>query len=229
MRTNPWTTPCRCLSRSILVLAMMTATGSGATGAEPVPSAVDDDFADLTALNADELQSLRGGFEFAGMIFNFAAQLRTFVDGRLALETLITYTDRGTVAEHRPVPLPNAATQPNPTSTPSSSTAPTSAAGESIQVLGTGQGQTPAQLNLPGIDLSGLKDASGILINDRKGAILALHEATRERITSMVINQANGRDIRQEMNVSVTVENFQQFRDTMRNTILNGRLSATSR
>lgn len=231
------TAPSRSIRRNLLALTMMIAAGSGTTVAEPLPTAADDDFPNLPALAAEELRTLRGGFEFAGLKFDFAAQLRTYVDGRLALETLISYTGSGAVTQHRPMPQPDIPAQPVPSSTSSPSSAPpapptqTAApnAGGSVQLLGPDQDRTPAQVNLPGIDLSGLKNAAGILINDRKGAILALHEATRERITSMVVNQATGRDIRQELNVDVTVRNFQQFRDTMRDTLLNNRLSATQR
>lgn len=223
----------RAASRSLLVLAMTAVIAPDSSGAElPLPAAPDEDFAGLPALTADELQALRGGFEIAGLKFDFAAELRTFVDGRLALETLVTYTKTGTATQHRPLPLPEAVTGITATGSPLESTADTAAANPadpetSVQLLGPGQSRTPAQLTLPGVDLSGLKDATGILINDRKGAILALHEATRERITSMVVNQASGRDIRQELNVSVTVQNFQQFRDSLRSTLLNGRLSNT--
>lgn len=201
------------------ILALIMLLTSGGTNATENSAETTADFDDLTALTADELQEMRGGFEYAGMKFDFAAQLRTYVDGRLALETLITYSGNDTAAQHR-----------LQTSAP---TAPTSPAGSSptyngnVQLLGSGQDQSPAQVNLPGIDLAGLKEAAGILINDRKGATLALHEATRERITSMVINQASGRDIHQEMNINVTVQNFQQFRDALRSSILNSRLNAT--
>lgn len=228
MKTPHRTAAWRSVRRKLFALTVMAAAGSGATGAEPLPTTADDDFPNLPALAAEELRTLRGGFEFAGLKFDFAAQLRTYVDGRLALETLISYTGSGAVTQHRPMAQPNNPGQPVPSSTPPTQTAAPNA-GESVQLLGPGQGRTPAQLNLPGIDLSGLKNATGILINDRKGAILALHEANRECITSMVVNQATGRDIRQELNVDVTVRNFQQFRDTMRDTLLSNRLSATQR
>lgn len=201
-------------------LALIMLLASGGAKATDITAETTAGFPDdLTALTADELREMRGGFEYAGMKFDFAAQLRTYVDGRLALETLITYSGNGTVAQHRL----QTSTPTAPTSTADSSPA----YGGNVQLLGPGQDQTPAQVNLPGIDLAGLKEAAGILINDRKGATLALHEATRERITSMVINQASGRDIRQEMNIDVTVQNFQQFRDTLRSAILNSRLNAT--
>lgn len=225
MDNHSWTASCRMAGQYLLVITLMAATGAAAIGAEPVAKTAVDDFPDLPALDAEELRALRGGFEYAGMKFDFSAQLRTFVDGRLALETLITYTRNGAITQHRPMPAPGPATQ----AAPSSTTHPSPVAAESVEVPGPDQDRTPAQLNLPGVDLAGMKNAAGVLIDDRRGAILALHEATRERITSMVVNQASGRDIRQEMNVNVTVQNFQQFRDTLRSTILNSRMSASPR
>jgi len=212
------------------LMAVLAALSATAGAVLPITPGDDDVFHELPALTADELQTLRGGFEFAGLKFDFAAQLRTFVDGRLTLETLITYTDSGMLSQHQstlPPATPPAGTG-QPATTPTTSvTAPGVA--ESVQLLGPEQDRTAAQLNLPGIDLAGLQDATGILINDRKGAILALHEATRERIISTVVNQASGRDVRQQLDVSVTVENYQQFRDSLRSSILNGRLNAVPR
>lgn len=234
MRTDPRAALRRARRHGGPALATALAALSATAGAVLPAAPADDVFRDLPALSVDELQTLRGGFEFAGLKFDFAAQLRTFVDGRLALETLITYTDTGMVAQHQPALSPGTATPPSPATPPAGAEQPATSVTapgvtESVQLLGPEQDQAPAQLNLPGIDLSGLKDATGILINDRKGAILALHEATRERITSMVVNQATGRDIRQQLDVSVTVENYRQFRDSLRSTLLNSRLNAAPR
>lgn len=239
MRTDTRAAPCRLFRHGGPALTTALAALSATAGAVLPSTPGDDVFHDLPALATDELQALRGGFEFAGLKFDFAAQLRTFVDGRLALETLITYTDSGMASQQQPTLSPGIATQPSaatppagagqPAETPPATSVTAPGITESVQLLGPEQDQTPAQLNLPGIDLAGLKDATGILINDRKGAILALHEATRERITSTVVNQADGRDIRQQLDISVTVGNYQQFRDSLRSSILNGRLTAVPR
>lgn len=221
MRISSRDSPSRKIWRHRIALVVMSTAAANAAGVEPVTAMGAAGFDDLPAISADELKELRGGFEFAGLKFDFAAYLRTFVDGRLALETLIKYTDVGTLQQHQLLPAQNTGGIPPPN-------AGTSGAEETVQVLGAGQGPSPAQLNLPGVDLSGLKDAAGILINDRTGAILALHEATRDRITSLVVNQATGRDIRQELNIDVTVENFRQFQETLRGTILNNKIGTTS-
>jgi len=215
-------------------LIVLTAVGA-ATAATPTRAGTPDVFGELPAVSAEELQAMRGGFDFGGLEFEFGAQLRTFVDGRLALESLISYTAAGVSTEHLPVDLTNLpVTSPRGADSsdrgaPAPASAPVTGTGGTVQALGGGRGPTPAQLDLPGIDLSGLKDATGILIDDRTGAIVALHEATRERITSVVLNQANGRELRQELNVNVTVRNFEQMRDSIRSIVFNSRLNAGRR
>ncbi|MBI5040607.1 MAG: hypothetical protein HZB57_05235 [Gammaproteobacteria bacterium] len=219
----------------------MATAETGVVEAGPATETTDIDFQELQVISTDELQALRGGFEFAGLQFDFGANLRTFVDGRLALETIIKYTETGVLTQHLPASPTNTPgrTAPAPTVAGTGSPATTSppatgnAAGGgtqgSVQVLGAGQGPSPADLYLPNIDLSAMKDATGVLINDRKGAVLALHEATRDRITSMVVNQATGRDIRQEVDINVTIQNFRQFQDALRGAILSGRIGSTQR
>lgn len=218
--------------RGRLALIILTAVGTTIT-ATPARASTPGGFDGLPAVSAEELQAMRGGFEFAGLEFEFGARLRTFVDGRLALESLIRYADAGVLTEHTTVDLTNTSVPSprgaEPTDNGASASGTDTGTGGSIQALGGGRGLTPAQLDLPGIDLSGLKDATGILINDRSGAIVALHEATRERITSLVLNQANGRELRQELNVDVTVRNFEQLRDSIRSIVFNSRQNAGRR
>lgn len=51
-------------------------------GLEPVPTA--------------ELAELRGGFSWAGMDISFGAELLTFIDGELMLQTVMQWTHEGT-------------------------------------------------------------------------------------------------------------------------------------
>jgi len=44
-----------------------------------------------------ELGEMRGGFTVDGITFGFGAEVRTYVDGKLALQTKLTWTDKGAV------------------------------------------------------------------------------------------------------------------------------------
>lgn len=56
------------------------------------------DFAGAEALSLDELDEVRGGFLTpAGLEIGFGAVVSTFVDGSLALQTRLTWTDTGPV------------------------------------------------------------------------------------------------------------------------------------
>lgn len=176
-------------------------------------------------LFADELEARRGGFEFAGLNFEFGANIRSYIDNRLVLESIITITHGGTI-QHQAVTLPDSIPEVVATLPDSMQSAgdartlgpdsPNSFQSESVAA------SIPAT-----VDLSGLGNALGVSVNDRKGFTAALHEATRQRITSTIINTANHRELRQELEVKVNVENFRQFHESVRQTLLNSRTGAS--
>lgn len=171
-------------------------------------------------LSAEELAERRGGFEFAGLSFDFGASIRSFIDNRLVLESIVTITRDGIIEHRATLPdrlpqadavgtegLPPAAPQPE-----SASTTQSRAAAADVPAI---------------VDLAGLGNALGVSVNDRKGFTAALHEATRQRITSTLINTASDRKLRQEMEIMVNVEHFRQFQETTRQSLLNNRIGAS--
>lgn len=166
-----------------------------------------------TVLSQIELEAQRGGFSFAGLNFEFGANIRSFIDNRLVLESIITITQEGTI-QHQAVSLPDNM----PDTTRGTNVAPQPGSGTPQSVI------TNAP---PNVDLSGLGNALGVSVNDHKGFTAALHEATRQRITSTLVNTANHRDLRQELEVRVNVENFRQFHQNVRQSLLNNRLDSS--
>ncbi|HEX7852225.1 MAG TPA: hypothetical protein VF503_00855 [Sphingobium sp.] len=49
----------------------------------------------LVAMSDDELAAAHGGFDWGGMSITFGADIRTFIDGQLALQTLVNWTASG--------------------------------------------------------------------------------------------------------------------------------------
>ncbi|MEO9468233.1 hypothetical protein [Parasphingorhabdus sp.] len=77
-------------SRILAPFATIAIIWPQAAQSEP-PSA-----ADLPALVSDEeLDKLRGGFRFSGLDINFGADIRTYVNGDLMLQTVLNWTDNG--------------------------------------------------------------------------------------------------------------------------------------
>lgn len=214
-------------------------------------------FAACEILAHEELAARRGGFEFAGLKFEFGANIRSYFDNRLVLESMINFTSDGATRQQitelpssvvlsgvtppasSPAPSTSATATPQvqlqtpaavtsneaaaavaaPPAHPSALAATTPASVQSNAVAA----QTPAT-----VDLSGLRDAVGVSVNDYKGYTAALHQVTRERITGLIINTASGRDLRQELEVRVDVANFRQFQQSARQNLINSRLGATA-
>lgn len=130
-------------------------------------------------LSDAELADMRGGFLTAGgVVFDFGAIVRTYVNGALALETRLTWTPSGPVTE---------------------------------QTTGSLPGWTPIVPGQVGaLDLTGLPaGASGLVLHDEQGATALIHNVMNGQLQNMVLNAADGRDIRQDMQVMLTLPNFE--------------------
>lgn len=210
---------------------------SGPLGAA-APAAAQFECEGCVILDRAELAMQRGGFEFAGLKFEFGANIRSFIDNQLVLESMVSITSEG-VIEHQLAQLPASAKVEGPgtPSTPAGSGSAAvpfqlhapAAAGKpnTIPVPATPVQSNAATARTPAnIDLSGLGNAFGVSVNDRKGYTAALHEATRERITGLIVNTASQRALRQELEVRVDVANFKQFQQSARQSLLNSRFGS---
>lgn len=207
LRRNEPTSTLRHRLQQLALVCLVVVDLLLAAAAQPARADDDNPFEELAAVSSDELQDMRGGLQVGGLNLDIGANLRTYVDGRLALESVIRYTDVGTQIEHRP--------------------GSAGGADASIPLVLNSAGNVT--LGLRGVDPARFKGAGGVQINDARGNIVAMHDASSGRITSVIINQSNGRDIRQELAIDVTVHNFAQFRDSLRGTLLNGRLNGMQR
>ncbi len=222
-----------------------------------------DPFAAFEPLAPVALEGLRGGFvNLAGLEFDFGANVRTYIDGALALETLVRFTEQGPIALPGALSaLPanisgdqlarvNQALQTGASVAPSApGNAPSAPAGTANS--GSVAGNAPASLTVGGsaaeaavsngmpasldqltpanVDLSGLADARGVVVNDARGFTAALHQVTRQRIASFLVSTANARNLRQEIDVEVTVNNFKAYQSAARDALLGNRWQAVGR
>ena len=174
---------------------MALAILAGAQGLDATPGMGDDFACDAcVVLDSEELDTLRGGFQFAGLNFEFGANIRSFIDNTLVLESIVTITTDG-VIQHQAIRLPGADDSRSPFVP--QGTGGTSAADSNLPIA-TGPATAASMVVPDNIDLTGLSNALGVSINDHKGFTAALHEATRERIISTLINTASDRKLRQE-------------------------------
>jgi len=148
------------------------------------------------------LAALRGGLRAGGLDLEFAANVRTLVNGTLVLESTTNLTPGGATVTHST--MPGTSVDPATLSF----------------ISGLGNGQSSA---LPA-SLAGLAGQTGVVIEDPSGITTALHSVTREQILGVLFTTASGQQIRQEINVDVTVANFGRFQEAARSALFNGRL-----
>jgi len=130
-----------------------------------------------TALTDADLAGLRGGFITAnGITFNFGAVARTYVGGELALETRLIWSPTGALSERRVGNVPGAVDLAS-----------------ALDAAKAG-----------GLDLGGLGAADGLLLSDANGSTALIH-TLQGGIRNLVVNNADGRDLRQELEVTLMV------------------------
>jgi hypothetical protein len=166
------------------VLRLLLSTGAALMIAWPPASAAPaGDYAEAEVLSAEELGEVRGGLQTPGGVeFGFGAVVRTYVDGSLALQTRLTWTDTGP-----------------------------------IETLEVGE-LTPdlvASAAAGGIVFQGGGELQGLLIQGDGGVTAVAHSISGDRIAQLVANNANNREIVQSTEVTLTLPDFAQLRQTI--------------
>lgn len=164
-----------------------------------------DDFYGLETADLAELSDLRGGFNVGGLEMAIGANIRTFVDGALVLESVARVSPSGLVSEMV------------------SSTASPPGGGVTFN-FGRDTDVSLQDVAPANVDLGGLAGDSGVAINDSNGFSAALHRITQNQILGVIVNTADGRSLRQELSVEITVQNFGSFQQSIRSAIRNSRL-----
>ncbi|MGA7799867.1 MAG: hypothetical protein WCC36_03570 [Gammaproteobacteria bacterium] len=160
-------------------------------------------FAGLTAVSEQDLAERRGGFDFAGMKFEFGAQVRTVIDGQLALQSTFTVNDSGQLSGQQVI----------------------GGAGRPVDAA------TAARLaaaGLKGADLAGVAAGGGVIVQDAKGTTLAVHDISQSRVIGLLVNTASDRQIQQQLNITVGVARFKEFQQAVRDTLLSNRIGLQS-
>ena len=148
------------------------------------------------------LAALRGGLRVGGLDMEFAANVRTLVNGTLVLESTTSLTPGGMLTTQSSMPT----------------------VGVNPQTLSFVSGQGGGQSTVLPATLSGLAGHTGVVVEDPSGLTTALHSVTRDQILGVVLTTASDQQIRQEINVEVTVANFGRFQESVRSALFRGRL-----
>lgn len=166
-----------------VVTSWMIAGAAAAQGLEGL--SLDGDQLDKGQLTAARGQLVTG----AGLTFGFGARVRTYVDGALSLESTLALTDRGLVSQK---------------GSPAASTAGEAPASPQ-PALQSGAAAAAGGINLPGVNPSDV-----VVLPGDGGATALLQTLTADQISNIVLNTANNRDVRQEVDLTFVLPGFSE-------------------
>lgn len=125
-----------------------------------------------------DLDAARGGYmTAAGVTFGFGVVVRSYVSDQLALQTQLTWTPTGTQTQQTYYGAPGA-----------------------MDLAGA-----MAALFASGIDLRNLNATGGLALIDADGATAILHNVAASQLQNLIINNADGRHIRQDMELNLVL------------------------
>ncbi|QYF86852.1 hypothetical protein [Brevundimonas sp. PAMC22021] len=183
------------LIRLLLAGTVLAGFGAGAQAQDASAPAVIAQIPSAAPLASAELAELRGGFLVAGGIqLDFGAVVRTYVDGQLALESRLQWTDQGAVTSQSLGSVPGAV----------------DLAGAMDQALKAG------------LDIQALGSGQGVLLADGSGATALIQNIGRDGIQNVIVNNADGRNLRQEVEINLALPQL----DALQAGSIRDRLSA---
>lgn len=152
------------------------AAATRARGAPALPAPVSD----------VELADQRGGFAFRGMEVTFGANLRTYVDGALVLESVFTLTNAGLVQNV----LQSAGL--------------------------AGLETSAEALAAAGLRVDSLAGAvGGVAVFGQNGATAALHRLSASGFQNIVLNTADFRNITQTLDLMIKLNGYEALRPVL--------------
>lgn len=147
------------------------------------------DFASFDPIAEAELAELRGGFELAGLDMSFGATLQTLVDN-VRMDTVFVINGAGTEMVSQTISQLDAID------------------GQVVSQVGQAGGKTIMELTPNGLNLVGMKDFPGMVVNDSKGFTSVFHSVTKNAILGSVVSDASERDIHQKLDIGVQLNNL---------------------
>lgn len=177
-------------------------------------------FEEFSLVDEAEMGTMRGGLLVGSLNIDFGVNLRTLINGVVQLETAYRLTDTGFTQQ---------VTQADNLLTPASSTTPdtlSAPSGRRTLSLGNGIGQSVTDAATGNLALTGLSDASGVVITDAQGkTTVALHQVTRDRILGVLVSDASNQNVEFDLDVNVTISNYSQIRQQVLDARTTGILS----
>jgi hypothetical protein len=189
----------RAAAATLTTAALALALACVASHMAEAASADPENYDGSPVVSHADLRAMRGGLEIAGMDIQFGATINTMVNGTLAAQTVLTLNDDGTMG--RQTSFLNGAVL-------------TPISGTQLATLTNGK-----------VDPTSLKGAQGFTVNDVPGLTAALSNITLQHADNVVLNTTPGVDIRQLVNMQLTIQNFGQINSALHASMLAGRIA----
>ena len=178
------------------VVAVLLMGGDVKVGLAAVPQ--NDPFADLEVLGAAELAEKRGGFmdKILGITLNLGAEIRSMVNGKLALLTTVKFDRGGNTEVSHNVPEGTNITGLTFLSSdgaPIAGLASTNTTGPVTVAAGSG-----SPITVP----SGF---TGVVTETETGATLAVSKVTKDQFANLVVNTDPSAAVQQSLNINIDV------------------------
>lgn len=168
----------------VSVRTILLASATIAALSSPVSAAEAEWGMDIEVMADEEMSDLRGGFEVAGVSFDFGAIITSTLNGAPVLTTQLTWTDAGAIVER---------TMSN--------------VGQNLEDM------TPEAREALG--LNGLEGGGGVVIQDEQGVTAFVHNVTESSLQNIIVNSATGRDLGQDIDVTLTLPGFEAIQGSL--------------
>jgi hypothetical protein len=175
----------------------------------PAVGRLADAFANLDPLPEPELAAQRGGFTVGGVSFRFGAQVRTFVDGRLALETRLVPDAGGNWVRVADTGQTGAGAGTGSVGQGRGVSVFESVAVGDANTLSGQVGGGASAGSLPADLREVISQGSGIVLEDAEGMTTVLHQLPSGVPANLVISSGSGRTIVQSTTIDIGIENFE--------------------
>jgi len=171
----------------------------------------DDPFAGVEVLGAAELAEKRGGFLDAalGISLNLGANIRSLINGKLVLETLVKFANAGATLVSQKVPDGVDLTGLTFLSSDGAAIA-------GVTGIATANTTGPVTFSSNGSQITVPAGFQGLVAQSDTGVSAAVSKITKDQFANLVVNTDPGAAVQQTLNINIDVFGFAALQQSIK-------------